>query len=128
MREGLFILLSLKDVQEVSMTHSEDGHNYENETQVMKYQNFPENSVKSNFKLIYSFHSDVHASFLLTLPVLGFLVLMMTSVKKQSQKGQRSQGQHRLVHPTLQPLPYQPLVPSLQPSQVSSRRHFSICA
>lgn len=65
--------------------------------------------------------------FLLSLLLLGSLVLMMTKVKEQSQKGQRSQGHHRPVHRMLQLLPYQPLDLSVRPSLVSSHRQFSIC-
>lgn len=56
----------------------------------------------------------------------GFSVWMMTKMKEQSQRGQRSQGQRRHVHPMLQLLPYQPLVPLLQPSLVSEQTT-SVC-
>lgn len=45
---------------------------------------------------------------------------MRTKVKEKIQR-ERSRGDHRLFHPMLQQLPYQPLDPSLQPSLVSRR-------
>lgn len=57
----------------------------------------------------------------------GFLALMMTRTKSQRRKGQRSQALRKHVHPMLQPLPYPPLVPSLQLSLVGSYTHSSIC-
>lgn len=49
----------------------------------------------------------------------GFLVWTTTSMKEQSQRGRRSQGQHRLFRPTQQLLPYRLRVPSVQLSLVS---------
>ena len=61
------------------------------------------------------------ACFPLSPPLVDFSGLMMTRMKEQSQRGQRSRS-HRLAHPMLRPLPCQPRVPSLRLSLVS--RHF----
>ena len=65
--------------------------------------------------------SLLSACFPLSPPLVDFSGLMMTRMKEQSQRGQRSRS-HRLAHPMLRPLPCQPRVPSLRLSLVS--RHF----